>query len=134
MKKLLKYLGEKLVQGDVWKTFINFSGAWKDQEPQQRKDREKLLAKRFGVETEEAKEAKINKVVEPPVSGIENAKYQPSPDSPANAMQNQLELAAPLTAELSRIKRLVEIVLYLLIGLAVMMFFKNSFWEWIAYE
>ncbi len=83
------------------------------------------MARLFGDETEEAKEAKMDKVAEPPVSGTENAEYQPTQCSPAIAMQNQLELVTPLTAELSRIKRLVEIVLYLLIGLAVMMFFRK---------
>ncbi|MFZ0033627.1 MAG: hypothetical protein WAK60_01390, partial [Sedimentisphaerales bacterium] len=123
--ELLNYFKEKIVQGDAWGTFIKFSEAWKNQEPRQLKDREKILARLFGNETEEAKEAKMDKADEPLVSGIENAEYQPSQSSPAITSQNQTELVAPLTAELSRIKRLVEIVLYLLIFLAGVLFFRK---------
>ena len=79
----------------------------------------------FGDVAEEAKEVKMDKIAESQVPSTENAEYQPTQCSPAIAMQNQLELVTPLTVELSRIKRLVEIVLYLLIGLAVMMFFRK---------
>jgi len=114
--KLLEFTKEYIVEGDIWKTFMNISETWENLAPCYRAEYDKMLARFFGDEPEETQEAKSDET---------QNKVEKTNGVKRDEMQNQLELVAPLTAELSRIKRLVEIVLYLLIGLAVLMFFRK---------